>query len=105
MCGQFGAIRKSSNQHQSNGFVLQQSPHMLAIIWEYLGHKETPWLEECFAGCCGVSMHWRPLSVTLQESFPWSTAPPEHLNDGRATIESFVKLMDESFGSKEQLPV
>lgn len=35
----------------------------------------------------------------LQETFPWSSAPPEHLNDGRATHESFVKLMDETLWS------
>lgn len=29
-------------------------------------------------------------------TYPWASAPPEHLNDGRATHESFVQLMDEN---------
>lgn len=33
---------------------------------------------------------WTPDEAT----YPWATAPPEHLNDGRATTESFLQLMD-----------
>lgn len=35
---------------------------------------------------------WTPDEAT----YPWSSAPPEHLNDGRATHESFLQLMDEN---------
>lgn len=39
---------------------------------------------------------WTLCGATVEATYPWASAPPEHLNDGRATHESFVQLMDEN---------